>query len=286
MDKRQLFATALLSSVFTLTLLAGLLALISRVQAAPLPLAETQVATESFQYKSVPAIAFLPVQLNSWYRKNTDRESLYLTGSSRIFTLDRNRFVAPLNLPDQSQLVALSVFGEDYDPQGEIRVRIKRCDHGQTRCVNLGEATSTTTFSSGQFETTRITLQNELVNNSFYSYFVELDLTALLNSGLRSVRIEMITKSSFGSAEVISEPWALSGGITSFTIPNSGVAQVRVCTDDLDHLDNATHFPFVVVDNRSVPLSSNACVTVLGRGIEIRRRMNTGPSSGTYQILN
>ncbi len=278
MNARQLLVAAGLSTALTLAILAGLFWVTGRAEAA-------QPVTQGINYTSVSAMAFVPVQQNSTFFKDTQRELLTLTGPNRIFTYDRNVFVAALNLPDQSQLQALTIFGEDYDPQGEVRVRLKRCDHGQARCLNLAESTSTASFSGGAFETTRTVIQQqEIVNNAYYGYFLELELTALGNSGLRSVRLEITPKGE--TAPSTQQTWALEGSVTSFPLPNTWLAQVRICTNDLSYLDNTTHYPFVVVDGRSVSLSSNSCITVWGRDITIQRRPNTGPSNGTYQIVN
>jgi hypothetical protein len=278
MNTRQIFGTAVLSTLLTLMILSGAFLFFDRAQAA-------QTVVNSLDYGSVSAMAFVPVQQNATFFKDTQRGLLTLTGPSRVFTTDRNVFVAPLDLPDKSQIQALTLFGEDYDPQGEVRVRLKRCDHGQARCLNLAETTSTGSFSGGPFETTRTVIQQqEFVNNGFYTYFLELELTVLSNSGLRSVRLELVTGGA--AAPPVEQTWSLSGSVTSFPIPNFSVAQARICTDDLSTLPNSTHYPFVVVDGNSVPLSSNSCVTVWGRDIEVRRRPNTGPSSGTYQIVN
>lgn len=279
MNARHMLVTAAMSTLLTVGVLAGIFLFWGQAQAA-------QVASGSLNYVSISAMAFVPVQQNSSYFKDTQREVLTLTGPSRAFTYDRNVFVAPLNLPNQSQLQALTAFGEDYDPQGEVRVRLKRCDHAQARCLNLAETTSTATFAAGAFETTRTVIQQqEIVNNGFYSYFLELELTALGNSGLRSARLEVVTNNG-PSPTPSPQTWSLSGGVTSFPIPTTGLTQVRICTDDLSHLNNATHYPFVVVDGATVPLSSNSCVSVWGRNIEVRRRPNTGDSSGTYQVVN
>jgi hypothetical protein len=78
----------------------------------------------------------------------------------------------------------------------------------------------------------------------------------------------------------------LTGDTFSFALPNNGITDARICTDDLSHLNNPTHYPFVVVDNILVTrLTSNACETVRGRDIEIQRDLNTGSSSGTYEFV-
>jgi len=277
MNARQMVAITAGSTMLTLAILAAVFLGLGQVQAAP-------PATGNVKYTGVSALAFAPVQQNSTFFKDTQRQLLTLTGPLRVFSYDRNVFAAPLTLPDQSQLLAMSVFGEDYDAQGEVRVRLKRCEHAQAHCVNLAEATSTAAFTGGQFETPRLAVQNEVVNNGFYTYFLELELTALGNSGLRSVRLETITGDAVAPAA--EQPWTLADNVTSFPLPISALVQVRLCTNDLSYLPNATHYPFVVVDGRSISLSSGSCITVWGRDIEIRRQPNTGPSGGTYQVIN
>ena len=105
------------------------------------------------------------------------------------------------------------------------------------------------------------------------------------NSGLRSVRLEIIPREGVTPPPEVM-PWALAGSVRSFKLPNTQSTQVKICTDDLSHLNNSTHYPYVVADSSQIyPLSSNMCQTIWGRDIEIRRNLNTGPSSGTYQFL-
>lgn len=239
----------------------------------------SQLQATSAQFISISALAFQPAQPNIPYFKDLQRQLLGLTAQTQ-----NALFVASLPLPDQSELAGITVFGEDFDNQGEVRLRLKRCDHGQARCVSLAETTSTAGYNFGQFETARISFSTNTIDNSTYVYFLELELTALAGSGLRSVRLEIIP-SQAGSPSPDAQSWSLSGNTLNFTIPNTGYAQVRVCAGDLSDLNNATHYPFVVVDNNMVPLSSNSCVTVWGYDIRVSRRPNTGPSSGSYQIL-
>lgn len=251
--------------------------------AAAMPVSEealsSQLQANLAQFVSVSATAFQPAQPNIPYFKDLQRQLLGLTTPAQ-----NALFVAPLALQDRSELVGLTVFGEDFDNQGEVRLRLKRCDHGQARCVSLAETTSTAGYNFGQFETARISFSTNTIDNNVYAYFLELELTALAGSGLRAVRLEIIP-SQGGSPSPDTQSWSLSGNTLNFTIPNTGYAQVRVCAGDLSHLDNTTHYPFVVVDNNLVPLSSNSCVTIWGYDIGVSRRPNTGPSSGTYQIL-
>ena len=192
--------------------------------------------------------------------------------------------MAPLTVPDRTRLLGVTLFGEDFDTQGEVRLRLKRCDHSQARCVILVETTSTTTFAAGQFQTPSVAIPNETVDNRFFAYFWEIELTALLNSGARSVRLEV--SGSDAAAAVTQGQWALTGDVYRVTLPNSSVIDARICTNDLSHLNNPTHFPFIVVDNLPAGrLGSNECETVRGRTIEIQRDLNTGPSSGTYEFV-
>jgi hypothetical protein len=286
MNKRNLLPIWAISGFLVLVVLAaGMFLFWSQATAAPLSINKQtvnfQAPASSLEYVSISALAFQPTQQNVAYLKDIQRQILSLAGQN----LGGNVFIAPLALPDRSQLQALTMFGEDFDAQGEIRLRLKRCDHGQARCVALADIGSTLNYASGQFESARVTIPNEVVDNRFYSYFLELELTALFNSGLRSARLELVSQT--GSTPVGNqERWSLSGDVYSFPIPILNLAQVRVCTDDLSHLNNVTHFPFLEIDNdRVIPLSSNSCVTVWGRDIEIQRQFNTGPSSGTYQII-
>jgi hypothetical protein len=288
MNKRQILLTASLSTFFTLTIMAGSMLFFSRTMAAP----STQVAstptpqaiTTSLTYLSVSSLAFMPVSRDTLYSKDVRRQMLTLNNQPLTSAADSNIFVAPLALPDKSVLTGMTIYGEDFDNQGAVQVRLKRCDHSQTRCISLAETTSTDTYAAGQFETIKAAIPDEVINHKFYSYFLELELTAVVKSGLRSVRLEMaedIPLALAGSGE----RWTLSKDVTSFLLPNQDWAQVRVCTDDLSHLNNSTHYPSLIVDGQVIPLSSNTCVTVWGRDIEIRRELNTGPSSGTYQFL-
>lgn len=281
MNRLQILAAAALSTILSLGIMAGVVWGFSPALAA----SSTQTTGTGVQSISVPAMAFNPVQQNSSFAKDTQRQLLWLMGTNRTVTRDRNIFVAPLLLPDGTQLLTMVISGEDYDTQGEIRVRFKRCDQRQPICVGLGETTSQASFAGGYFETPATFLQNEVVNNASYTYFLELELTALNNSGLRSVRLDTVDAGSASPPVSSVVHWELGGAFTRFPIPTSGWAEVKICTDDLSYLPNSSHFPFVVVDGTQRGLSSNSCLTVQGYDIEIWRNLNTGPSSGTYQTL-
>lgn len=289
MGSRQRFLSIILSNLFTAAILAGSMLMLGRALAAPPPHGETtaaaQVATGNSGFAGVSALAFTPLSSEARYRKDSSRQLLALDSQTRSFAANTNLFIAPLSLPDGTILTGMTMFGEDFDSQGEVRLRLKRCDHGQARCISLAELTSSANYAAGQFETIKLGISNEVVNHNLYTYVLELELTALANSGLRSVRLDLIDQSGSGSSPGAATEWSLSGSVFNFPVPNLGYSQVRVCTNDLSHLDNSTHYPFLVVDGRSIQLASNSCVTEWGQDIEIRRRLNTGPSSGTYQVL-
>ena len=239
--------------------------------------------TGHVEFASISALAFEPVQPNAIYTKNTQRQLLSLATGERHLAAGHNLFIAPLLLPDRSELLAMTLYGEDFDSQGEIRLRLKRCDHSQPRCLILAETSSALLSAQGQFETPKVTIPAEVVNNQFFTYFLELELTALLNSGPRSVRLEIRTPA--GSTAAQQGRWALTNDVYNFTLPTSGFTEARICTDDLSHLNNATHYPYLMVDGIPTSrLASNACQTVRGTNIEIRRDFNTGPSTGTYRF--
>lgn len=285
MSKRQTWLIALTVNIFTLGLIVASLLIFSRASAAPQMtpgLAAIQTG-ELRQYLSLSAMAFGPVSQFAVYYKDVNQQLLTLGNQPRNFTGDNNRFVAPLSLPDLTRLSGLTLYGQDTDNLGEVRLRLKRCDHNQPRCLILAEAASVPEYSAGPFEIP--SPFNEVIDNNLYTYFLELELTALGNSGLRSVRLELFTTASPTPSPGPSERWQLAGNETIFRIPNHRTTDVRVCTDDLSHLDNPTHFPVLIVDGQLYRLISNNCMTVWGFDIEVRRELNTGPSSGTYQIL-
>jgi hypothetical protein len=256
------------------------------VAAPPAQIAVTPtsfVSTPAPAYLSISGLSFLPVDQNTLYSKDAQRQLLTPAGQPLGMQHDSHLFIAPLALSDGVMLTGMTVFGEDFDNQGEIQVRLKRCDHSQARCLTLAETTSTNPYAAGQFETLKAAIANEIIDNYFYTYFLEAALTTATNSGLRSVRLEMAGGNAPAPPGDV-EQWNLTGTVTNFLLPNQGPAKARICTDDLSHLDNPTHYPQLVVDGQAIPLSSNHCVTVWGYDINIRRELNAGPSSGTYQF--
>jgi hypothetical protein len=281
MSKGQTGFLSLISSLFTLAVLVMLY--FTQVLADPPTRVEAQTIGGP-QYISISALAFGPLNQFTAYFKDTNQQLLTLGNQPRNFSGDNNRFIAWLTMPDQTRLTGLTVFGQDFDNLGEIRLRLKRCDHNQPRCLTLTESASTVEYDGGLFE--KVSLFNERVDNSFYNYFLELELTALGDSGLRSVRLETATTGGVTPTPPASvEKWSLSGDVRSFRLPNQTTTQVRLCADDWSHLDNPTHYPILIVDGQVINLTPNACIVVWGYNIELRRDFNTGPSSGTYQFL-
>ena len=278
----QFFLVIVLSTVLTVMSLGGAFLLFRPARAAPV----VQTQSGEVEYVSVSSMAFVPVQPNSSLDKDVQRQLLRLKNANRTVTAGQNVFVAPLLLPDRNRLMSMVVAGEDYDVQGEVRVRLLRCDHASPACLILAETSSGVGLANGLFETVPVFLQNQLVNNALYSYFLQLELTALMNSGLRSVRVETIS-SDTGSAPPASNliRWELSGTFYRYPIPTSGWNTVKICTDDLSYLPNNSHYPYVSVDGTRRSLASNSCLTVQGFEIEIGRDPNTGASRGTYQII-
>lgn len=275
----------LMLAVTGLLVLAGSLLTVSGTAAAPaagLAAAAQAQDIPSVSYTSVSALTFNPVNEDTLYSKDLGRQILSLAGPVQA---GGNIFLAPLALPDRAGLAGLAIYGEDFDSQGAVTVRLKRCDLNQARCLNLAEASSTAGYAAGPFEMSKVTSLNEAVDNSRYNYLLELELTTQPGSGLRSARLQVGqgTVPAPPAGEV--QPWSLSGDVRSFVVPNTGFNQVRVCTGDFAQLPNQTHFPSLVVDNQASQLTPNTCVTVWGSTIEIRRPLNTGPSAGTYQIL-
>lgn len=280
MSKRHFMLIAL---IFNLLVLMPVF--IGRVWAAAPPVSPTEQGNvASFQQFSVSALAFIPVNQNALYIKDLNQQLLIWNDPARNFSADNNRFIAPLTLPDSIRLTGLTVFGQDVDNAGEVWLRVKRCPHQQPGCAILAETTSDYYYNAGTFE--KVALLSESVDNSLYTYFLELELTALGNSGLRSVRLELVNDEVVNIEPVAPIGWSLADMVTSFPITSGSIRRVvRICTNNLGNLPNPTHFPLVVVDGQSQMLASQACVDVTGNNIELRRNLNTGPSSGTYQFL-
>ena len=213
MNRIQWVFTTIISSLITILFIGSSIIFFNQAAAAP----SVQVVTptpvvilEGPVYVSVSGLAFTPVNTAASYRLNRTRQLLTLENISSNFLNETNIFITPLNLPDQTVLTGMTVFGEDFDGAGAVRVRLKRCDHSQGRCITLTETTSTDAFAIGRFETIKVAILNEIIDNKLHIYFLELEITALRNSGLRSVRLELQDQAVLTVAGDLEE-WALGG---------------------------------------------------------------------------
>jgi hypothetical protein len=179
-------------SLITVTIFGGSLLFFNGALAAPSverALAPRPQPAGDASFVSVSSVAFLPADSeNSAYTRDPVRQMVVLTGSAT-----GNLFVAPLSLPDQHAVVRLTAFGEYFDSNGAIQVHLKRCPHnGQTPCERLASAgVSAGSPVQPRFETHTTVVPNVAVDNQRFTYLLELELTALQNSGLRSVRLEL-----------------------------------------------------------------------------------------------
>jgi hypothetical protein len=287
MSKSQIVLVIVSSCLVTLVVIAGSILFTTPLAAAPSLTAHAAGQSQTapgFQYLGVSALAFLPVDPQAIYHKDLNQQLLTLVGPNRNFTGNAHRFIAPLTLPTAFRLTGMTVFGQDFDNLGEVWLRLKRCDYNQAQCVTLAEVTSDLFYDAGPFE--KVSVFNELVDNGLFTYFLELELTALAESGLRSVRLNLIEEAAVSIPADTVQQWSLADMTTSFPISTGNTRRlVRICTDDLSHLPNATHYPILVVDGVAQSLPSQSCVDAAGFNIELRRHLSTGSSSGTYQFL-
>ncbi|MDM8528310.1 hypothetical protein QUF58_08850 [Anaerolineales bacterium HSG24] len=286
MSKHQTILIAVLASWLPILVVGTLLLLFSwTVSASPntQPLQQTAPTTD---YLTVSGLVFMPVNPAANYIKDIERQLLQIESENRVFANNNNVFVAQLTLPQHGQLMGLTLFGQDFDGRGAILVRLKRCDITQVRCKIIAKSTSILAYRVGSFEITQLSPINEPIDNYRYSYLLEAELTALADSGLRAVRLEIASnRPTITPTPPHVVRWSLSGSINRLILPNTGLTQVRVCTDELSHLDNPSHYPILVVDGLATALFSSECVTTWGRNIQVRRELNAGSSSGTYEFL-
>jgi len=278
----------IISSLVILAIAAGSVLFWGPVLAAPPDTIKRAPALQDSltNYMSLSALAFTPINRSAIYDKDLPQQLLTLDGHTGNFGNGDNLFVLGLTLPDQTRLTGLTIFGQDFDNRGEVRLRLNRCEHTQPACFNLAEVTSDLNFNAGSFA--KESALNEYIDNNRYTYFLELEMTALTNSGLRSVRLDLVNNDGT-VVQPTSNPalkWELAGAVTSLSLITGNARRtISLCTDDLSHLPNPTHYPMVVVDGVSQILPSKTCMEATGYTIELRRQLNTGPSSGTYQIL-
>src|SRR5262245_58855604 len=118
MNRYQILLTAILIGILWM-MVASITLFFEPALAAPLSKPEesrSPQVSNAIQFVSVSAMAFQPIQSNLPYIKDPQRQ---LLGLSQGIGPGRYLFVAPLILPDRSEWVGLTVFGEDFDNQGE-----------------------------------------------------------------------------------------------------------------------------------------------------------------------
>jgi len=293
---RILFVIALIIVVLLIIINAN--SFQGEVAAAPLSKAASvstqQITGNNRSYRSVSLFEFVP--LNTQDSLHTiDSSSILLTlgaKSDHNFTNANNIFEAPLNLPDNVMLTGFTIFGVDNDNQGEVKVTLGRCNHNlQIPCQEIS-LSSDVPNSLGPFQTqTPLGFIPIPIRNQDNFYFLELEITALNNSGLRSVRLQFAdngesisTSSNLPENPVV--PWNLNANeLVEITSPTSNPITVRVCVDakDASFIDR----PEVRTGDASsnpVILNFGDCRDFTGRYIQIRGNGRT-TTSGYYQRL-
>lgn len=269
-----------------------------KVAAAPLAeaaLTSTQQITGSNRsYQSVSLFEFVPFKPNNTlYTINANPLLLTLGAKSDYnFASANNIFEAPLSLPDNVMLTGLTVFGVDNDNQGEVKVTFFRCNHtynSQTACQEIS-LSSNTSNSLGQFQTqTPLGFIPFPIRNQDNFYFLQLEITALNNSGLRSVRLQFADNSGSGSTPATLPehpivPWNLGANeLVEIPSPTGDPITVRVCVDALDAPSWAR--PNVRLGDAfsdPIPLNFGDCRDFTSTYIQIRGNSTT---SGSYQRL-
>jgi hypothetical protein len=283
MTKQQVLLIAVLSSLLTVAIGVGSLLIFSQAVAAPE--ASSAAQTSGRAYVSVSALAFEPMfpQTPPAYTKSFP-QFLSLNTTDRGPESQGNWFAAPLNLPHNSTLAGMTVFGQDNDPAGRMTVFLWNCDHSGTNgCQTIASYDTMLNSVNTAVDSGRLTI-NHRVNNEAYTYVLGLNLWAVNNSGLRSVRLELTNLST-----------ELPGGApptqaeVSWTVPAYGqtqllnlsqAAEVRICTDVLGRNSLPT---LAVDDSNQYQLQSDTCVVYTGQRFKLIGDIN--PASGTYQIL-
>jgi hypothetical protein len=282
MNNRRFIIGVIIALLILLVFGGGPLLFFRSAWAAPENTPGRFIQTGLSRFISLSAVAFAPVSRHAIYAKDPNQQLLTLAGHTGNFIGSDNLFVLGLTLPDQAQLTGFTAYGQDFDSQGQVGLRLKRCEHGQPICQVVAQLTSDILYNAGPY--TKVSdLRGEYVDNYRFTYFLELEITALDNSGLQSVRLDLVETGAMPHGE--EQQWEMAGTITNFLVASGNTRRtVRVCTFDLG--PNSTHYPVLVVDGVSRLLASNQCVEdVTGYNIELRRQLNTGPSSGTYQFL-
>ncbi len=282
MNKLQLIYTTLITSCLTTLVIGATWLTVSWATTAN----AAQPVSDNLTYVSVPAVAFQPLDRQTTF--DLDLTTQMLT-ANRTTSLTRTaRFVAPLSLPNRSRLLYATLYGQDVTLLGSLQMRLKRCQLAQGQCVTLLEAESSDASVAGAVEIDSPNITKEIVDNALYSYWIEVDLATTTAIGLRAVRLTLAANQPADAVASDIGQWELTGTARVFRLPNpdGNFLQARICTNDLSYLDNPTHYPSLVIDDvEVVPLFSNQCVIVEGSNIELRRSLNAGQSSGTYQFI-
>ncbi len=194
MNRGQVARITIGSGLITVAIIAGSLLFLSGVMAAPAgqtgSSASQQAPLDNTTFVSVSSLAFeLPPRPTTIYTKDPERQLLLLTEAAAV----SNRFFTPLSLPDGHTVMRLTVFGEYMDPNGAIQVFLTRCPHnGQAPCERLASAgVSRNSPIQPRFEIHSTVVPGVTVDNSAFTYLLELELSARQSSGLRSVRLEL-----------------------------------------------------------------------------------------------
>lgn len=281
MKRQQVVLITAISSVVTLLMVIAMLSTFSGAVAALEPTAQSPQA--GINYLSIPATAFRPTDSDTTYGFNRQM----LTAQSNTDKFNRlQTFVAPIILADGTIIAEMTIFGQDFSEENDVRVRLLQCEHRQNRCDMLADVNSSGISTAGQFEFPTAKIANSVIDNYRYSYLLEVDLMPSPQIGLKAVRLALIPNQPLEPDLAGINNWQLADGIHTFRLPNTSRVQARICTNDLSHLDNPTHYPTLIIDDTEiVPLSSRQCVIVRGFKFELRRGLNVGDSSGTFEFL-
>lgn len=281
MKRHQVVLITAVSSIVTLIMVVAMLSTFSWAVAALEPTAQTSQA--GIDYLSIPATAFKPTDSETAYGVN--RQMLTVESNTNNFSSVQT-FVAPVILADGTIIAEMTIFGQDFSEDSDISVRLLQCEHRQNRCDRLAEVSSSDISTAGQFELSTVKTTNSAIDNYDYSYLLEVTLMPSPQIGLKAVRLALIPNQPIPPDVAGVNNWQLAEGVRAFRLPNTTIVQARICTNDLSHLDNPTHYPTLIIDDTEiVPLSSLQCVIVRGLKFELRRGLNVGDSSGTFEFL-
>lgn len=252
-----------------------------------------QITDSNSSYTSVSLFEFVPFNpSNTLYTIDGDPILLTLGAKSDYNFGGANIFEAPLSLPNNVMLTGFTLFGVDNDNQGEVKVTLFSCNHNlQAQCQTI-TLSSTASNSLGPFQTQTPTGFTPIpIRNQTNFYFLQLEITALNGSGLRSVRLQFVDNGGSDSIpttlpEFPVVPWNINANeLVPIESPSGNPITVRVCVEFM----NAADFdrPDVVTDgdfSNAITLNFGACREFTGRFIQIRGKGRT-TTSGYYQRL-